>query len=1143
MNTVELLDALQERNVQLWVEGDRLRYRGPKGAMTDEFRQQISNAKDELVACIREHQANEQTSYPLSYGQRALWLLHRNEPESSAYHVAFSARIRSTVDVPSLKLALQALLDRHTALRTTFAAPEGKPRQIVHGYQELTFESCDVPGVDIEQLKELVIERYRRPFDLEAGPVFRVHLLTREECDHVLLIVVHHIATDGWSQLMLLEEFVALYDAQTSDKPSALLRSKASYEDYVRWQEELLLSSDGERLLKYWGDYLSGDLPDLELPADRPRPPAQRYRGATYSFDLSSELTLRLNESAKATGATPYMILLAGFQLLLHRYTGQQDILVGTASYGRNRPEFNDIVGYFINMLVQRGDISDDPSFLTLVGRVRESTIAAIDNQDLPFPLLVERLKPRRDPSRSPIFQACFVLHKFQHGERMQAFQISDDPELRENFAGLELSPFPISQMEGQFDLTLELIEWEDSLTGCFKYNTDLFDADTIKRMTGHLALLLEGALANPDLPISQLRILTEPEQNQLMEWNGTGTAFPSDSTFHSLFDRQADLTPDAPAVVFEGGLLTYKDLDEQANQLANHLRSLDVGPDVMVGVCVQRSLQMMVAVLAVMKAGGTFLPLDPNYPVKRLAFMIEDSEVDVVLTHSALQQLLPESGVRTICLDKDSDRKPIDAAARERPEELASAANLAYVIYTSGSTGAPKGVLVEHSGLVNVCASQWQTFGLNSNDNVLQFSSICFDAFVYEMAAALTVGATLCLADKETLLPGRPLLDFLNDREITFVVLTPSALSVLSPAELPKLHTITVAGEACSADLVTRWADGRRFFNLYGPTETTIWATVLQCQNDGRTPSIGRPIGNLSIYILDRNDQLAPVGIPGELCVSGVGVARGYLRRPELTAAKFIRDTFSDSDGRMYKTGDLARYRADGNIEFLGRIDDQVKLRGFRIELGEIEAALRKHANIREAAVAVFGSSTADRRMVAYVVATDARTPESSELRAFLADRLPDYFVPSVFVALTELPVNPNGKIDRNALPAPDSLAAGAKKRRVPPRNREERAIAAIWQKVLATDTVGVHDNFFDLGGHSLLLAEVQAQLEEVFQRKVSMVELLQCPNVESLAALFNRNSDDTSSATVARINARASRQRDAMRRRRNAGKQRPNQ
>ncbi len=1138
MSAADVLNALAERNVKLWIEGDRLRYHGPKGALTDELRVAVSASKNDLIALLRERQANEVRTYPLSHGQRALWFLHRNDPDSASYHVGFSARIRSRVDVASLTVALQTLLDRHPALRTTFAAPDGKPVQTVCGHQELLIEIADLPDMEIEELREHVVERYRRPFNLETGPVFRAHLLTRDNNDHILLLVAHHIATDGWSQLILLEELVALYEAQTTGKPVELTRGKTQYEDFVRWQQELLSGPGGDRLVDYWSSNLAGGLPDLELPTDRPRPAVQHYRGATYAFEISSSLTSQLNEFARSTGATPYMILLAGFQILLHRYTGQQDILVGTASYGRNRPEFNDIVGYFINMLVQRGDLSGDPSFLSVAERVRESTLAAMDMQDLPFSLLVEKLKPRRDPSRSPIFQVCFVLHKFQHGQRLQAFQISDDLELRENFSGLELSPFPIAQMEGQFDLTLELIEWEDLFTGCFKYNTDLFDAATIERMAGHLSALLDAAVREPELPISQLPYLTEAEESQFEEWNCTDTEFESNATFHELFERQVNLVPDAPAAAFGDAQLSYAELDEQANQLANYLRSLGVERDALVGICVERSLQLIVAVLAVLKAGGAFLPLDPNYPDKRLAFMIDDSKLDLVLTQSDLQQRFSQDGVHTICLDNREQRELIDAAMSGKPNELASSDSLAYVIYTSGSSGTPKGVLLEHRGLVNVCASQQKIFELGHNDSVLQFASISFDAFVFELAAALTAGATLYLASKNDLLPGRPLIVFLQEREISFVVLTPSALSALPKAELPRLHTVTVAGEACSAELLARWANGRRFFNLYGPTETTIWASYLLCQDDGLTPSIGRPIGNTKLYILDGNERPVAVGVTGELCIGGAGVARSYLNRPDLTAEKFISDSFSGSDGKIYKTGDLARFCPDGNVEFLGRIDEQVKVRGFRIELGEVEAALMRHPSVREAVATVIGNSSTDQRLVGYVVPVGDKAPQFSELRDFLADQLPDYFIPSAFGTLTALPVTSNGKLDRKSLPAPDSAGTSAKDRQVPPRNDAERAIANIWRRVLATESIGVHDNFFDLGGHSLLLAEVQMQLEEEFQRRVSMVDLMQFPNVASLAVQLSRELEDSSAAAV-RIQARASRQRDALRRR-NRNKQR---
>jgi amino acid adenylation domain-containing protein len=1076
-----------------------------------------SEEKRTLLKQLLRKKTAQRNSYPLSYGQQALWFLHQSAPESAAYNIASAARLLFKVNVEALRRACQALINRHPSLRTTFTKLDGKPVQEVHEYQEVWFEETDASTWTGDELNKRVREAYLHPFDLKRGPVLRVNLFTRTEQEHILLLTIHHIVFDAWSVGILIDELQQLLHSENAGTPASLPPLERTYADYVHWQSEMLAGPEGERLWAYWRKQLAGDLPVLNLPTDRPRPPVQTDHGASYTFKLSVELTQRLKELVQIEGATLYMVLMAAFQVLLHRYTGQEDILVGSPTTGRNQTEFIDIVGYFVNVIVLRAELSDNPTFKTFLSQVRHTVLAALAHQDYPFPLLVDRSSPKRDPSYSPIFQASFFLQKPPRFENLVDMLVPGETETRVNWGGFEVAPFELAQQEGQFDLILEMVEARKSLVGVFKYNTDLFDETTIARMVGHFQTLLDSIVANPEQRLSELPLLTKTEQQLLVAWNDTQTEYPQDKCIHQLFEAQVERTPEALAVVFEEQQLTYRDLNQKANQLAHYLLSLDVKPEVLVGLCVERSLDMVIGLLGILKAGGAYLPLEPAYPTTRLAFMLEEAGVPVLLTQSSLVEELPSTTAAVVCLDTES----FSPFSTDNPVSGVSSDNLAYVIYTSGSTGQPKGVLVEHKGLCNLAQAQIQKFGVQSGSRLLQFVSLSFDVAISDLVTTWCSGATLYLVNQDVLLSPTGLIRVLNDQSITHLEIPASVLGVFPAAELPALQSLIVGGETCSAALVAQWSKERRFFNVYGPTEATVCTTIAeQCQTGQGKPPIGRPIANTQVHILD--DQPVPIGVPGEIHIGGVGLARGYLNRPELTQEKFIPNPFSnDPNSRLYKTGDLARYLPDGNIEFLGRIDNQVKIRGFRIELGEIEAVLTTHPKIRECVVIVHEASQTDKRLLAYLVPHQEQIIEKTELRRFLKERLPDYMIPSAFVTLEALPLTPNGKIDRRALAqlSVDSWK-DSEESFVLPRTPEEEVLAAIWADVLGVERVGIHDNFFELGGHSLLATQVMSRIRDTFSVDLPLHHLFESPTILGLSEHLNAARRDEQPPQITPLN-----------------------
>jgi amino acid adenylation domain-containing protein len=1086
--------------------------------------------KRALLARLLREKVNAARDWsPLSHGQKALWFLYRLAPESVAYNLLYSARVHAALDVAALRRAVQALVKRYPILVATYTMRDAEPVLRLHGDRSIPVDVVDAAGWSEEELRQRVSAEGHRPFDLEQGPIMRIKLFVRSAQEAVLALTVHHIAVDFWALDILFEELGLLYIAEITAEPAQLPVVERRYSDYVQWQTEMLKGLEGEQLWDYWQHELSGELPMLNLPLDHPRPPVQTYEGATYSFPIQDDVSRRLREIANAQRTTPYTVLLAAFQLLLYRYSHQEDILLGTTALGRNRPELERVIGYLANPVVLRANFSDNPTFKGFLVRARQGILGALEHQDFPFPLLVERLQPRRDPAYSPLFQVLFIWDK------MRAY----DEQASGPFGphGIRLEPFVYGQLGAPFDLSLTIFEMGQSLSADFHYNVDLFEAETIKRMGEHFQTLLAGIAADPDRHILELPLLPQQELHQLLvTWNDTQRDYPQQATLHQLIEQQVQRTPEATAVTFADTSLSYAELNRRANQLAHKLQSAGIGPEMRVGVCMERALEMVVALLAVLKAGAAYVPLDPGYPQERLTYMLEDAQVPVLLTQTALLEHLPSYAAETICLDTfwETERDEADT----NPTSGVQPDNIAYMIYTSGSTGKPKGVMNTHRGVVNRLHWMQQEYGLAKQDSVLQKTPFSFDVSVWEFFWPLLSGARLILARPGGHQDTAYLASLIADQRITTLHFVPSMLQAfLLEPDLERCYSlkhVICSGEALPFDLQERFF--ARFanvalHNLYGPTEAAIDVTYWACQ-PGQPVTIGRPIANTQLYILDEARQPVPVGVPGELYIGGVGVARGYFNRPELTAEKFVADPFSDCpEARLFKTGDLVRYRPDGAIEFLGRVDYQVKIRGFRIELGEIEAVLAQHPGIKEVVVMAREDTTpGNKRLVAYIVPslqTQTRSQDSiqltpqeaglavEELRAFLKDRLPYYMIPAAFLFLSSLPLTPNGKADRKSLPAPDATRPELESTFVAPRTPLEEQLAAIWSSVLGLDRIGVYDNFFDLGGASIQSLEIIAKAGEA-GIPLALEMLFEFQTIAELASAVERKQSNAVAGTA---------------------------
>ncbi|RUS95289.1 hypothetical protein DSM106972_090650 [Dulcicalothrix desertica PCC 7102] len=1091
------------------------------------------------TALVPIQQANAE--YPLSYGQRSLWFLHQLTPDSPAYNIAAPIRIKADLDIPALQRAFQKLVDRHPALRTTFMAPDGEPKQQVHNFKQVYFQVENASAWSETFLNNRLVEDAYRPFDLKQGPLLRVNLFTRSTNEYILLLVVHHIIADFWSLSVLLQEMGKLYQAEKDGTTAALAPLELQYTDYAHASVQMLANAEGAKHWAYWQKQLAGELPTLNLPTDRPRPPVQTYQGASQSFKLNAELTSKLKALSRAHGTTLYTTLLAAFQVLLLRYTGQEDLLVGSPTGGRVRAELAGLIGYFVNPIVCRANLSGNPTFKEFLNQVRSKVLDAFKHQDYPFALLVERLQPTRDLSISPLFQVMFVMQKAHllHDEGLTAFALGETGA-KMSLGDLQLESLGLEQRIAQFDLTLTIAEVELELAASLEYNIDLFDTDTIYRMSEHLQTLLEEIVANPEQPVSKLPLLTAFERHQLVEWNQTQSNYPQDKCIHQLFEEQVERTPEAVAVVFEDLQITYRELNTRANKLAHYLQQLGVKPEQLVGICIDRSIEILVAFLGVLKAGGAYIPLDPQLPKQRWHSILNDSQLRVLLTQEKLLPQLPESELHKVCIDRDwgtiSQHKSDNPRCAVHPE------NLAYVIYTSGSTGKPKGVLIQHSSLSNHSCAIAKKYDINSNDRTLEFAVFSFDQAGEEIFPPLLSGATMVMRPDRIFTSIVDFVQFVEKEKLTVLNLpTPywlewtRALSQLDVYCPKSVRLVVVGMEKTQPEQLAFWRQqvgtNVKWYNAYGPTETTITATLYQpvpcAEKDiAHCVPIGRSIANTQTYILDNNLQSVPIGVPGELHIGGFGLARGYLNHPELTAQKFIPNPFSNEPGaRLYKTGDLVRYMSDGNIEFLGRIDNQVKIRGFRIELPEIEAILTQHPEVAQAVVIVQENQLNDKCLIAYVV-PKKQALTTTTLRNFLNEKLPEYMIPAIFVMLEALPFLPNGKINRRALPEPESLRPELNVAYVMPQTKIERLIAAVWQEMLQVEKVGIYDNFFELGGHSLLMVQIHSRLIAILDN-ISILDMFKYPSIHTLAKyLSNKHSEEIVSENRSRLEIRSDRQ-----------------
>jgi len=1058
---------------------------------------------------------------PVSFAQERVYFIQQLAPENSAYQFQAKIRFRGQLDVTVLHQCLDQIVQRHEIFRTTYPAVNGRLFQVINPHQPISFKVIDLqafPESEQEaEAQKLCEAELQQPFDMNQLPLVRWVLLKLSDQEHQLIHIEHHIAHDGWSFNVFLGEFMELYPAFCAGKPSPLTEPYLQFADFAHWQREWVNTAEAQAQLTYWQQKLSGSSPLLELPYHRPRPTEQTYNGDHVRMELPSDLCESLRVLSRQAGATLFMTMLGAFLVILHRYTQQDNISIGTAVANRRIHEIEKLIGMIVNNLVLRTDLSGNPTFRELLDRVRQVTLEAYANEDLPFDKVVDVLKPIRNLSYNPLFQVMFSFHD------------SAMPDL--SLPGLDISLYePLSNKSAKFDLDFLVIpRFEQSvqngakrgakgITLVLEYNSDLFDAATIQQMLEQYQILLKGIVANPEQRISELPLLTQTQQQLLVEWNQTHREYSSIKCVHELFAAQVELTPDAVAIQQAGQQLTYRQLSDRANQLAHYLQSFGVTAETLVGICVERSLEMIVGLLAILKAGGAYIPLDPAYPKERLADILEDTQLGILLTQERFQDKLADYAGKTICLD--SDWGIIAQQNTSNPISEVQLNNLAYIIYTSGSTGKPKGVMVEQRSLINFVITATHEYGINAGDNILQFASICFDTSIEEIFPCLLVGATLILRTEQILHSSDEFWQCCREWQLTVLDL-PTAYWHQLVAELThqdfripeSLRIVIIGGEEAQLEKVKHWHSSiahlpqpPQLFNSYGPTEATVVTTLHRLNSsDSDWVAIGQPISNAQVYVLDQYLQPVPIGVPGELHIGGAGLARGYWQRPQLTSEKFIENPFYNpkskiQNPKLYKTGDIARFRADGNLEYLGRVDDQVKIRGFRIELGEIETVLRQHPQVFQTVVIAREDIPGQKRLVAYIVPHQPPAT-NDELRDFLKQKLPNYMVPSAFVLLEALPMTPNRKVDYRALPAPD-LSRNAEDNFVAPQTLIEQRLAAIWSEILRLEQVGIHDNFFELGGDSILSIQVISRAQQA-GIQIAPKQLFKYQTIAELAAV----------------------------------------
>jgi len=1119
MKLIDLLTQLRALDVKLWTNEGRLHYSAPEGALTTELRTVLKQHKTEIIAFLQQVEGVNQTNLspipvtardkplPLSYGQQQLWFLQHLHPNSPAYNIPLTSHLSGQLNIPALEQSLGQLIRQHESLRTSFKLINQQPSQHIQPFTDYQLPVIDSTLVEANQQ---ITEDAIQPFDLTSGPLFRARLFRLSPTDYILYFNFHHIIFDGWSMTRFSQSLSAWYSRYSQpDTNEVTPPSEASiqYADFAVWERDYLKTA-GQASVQYWQEKLAGELPTLQLPTDHSRSATQNLEGDTYQFTLSQPLTASLKQLSQTHNVTLFVTLLTAFKTLLYRYTSQPDVVVGVPSANRSRTELEPLIGFFVNSIVYRTDVAGNPTFLELLERVREVTVEAQTHQEIPFNKVVEMVQPERNLSQQPLFQVMFVLQP-PGGEYANTLTLPNVTATT-----LEI----VENKTAKFDLTLEMFETEDGITGSIEYSTSLFKLDTIKRMAAHLYCLLDGIIANPTQKISELPLLTEAERHQiLIEWNNTAVDYPYNKCLHHLFEEQVTRTPNQTALIFptdeiETQQLTYQELNQKANQLAHYLQKQGVGPETLVGLCVERSLEMVIALLGILKAGGAYVPLDPTYPQKRLAFMLADSQTSILLTQHHLITTLPTHQATTIYLDHDWDK--ITEESITNPNTIMTADNLAYVIYTSGSTGKPKGAMNPHCAVSNRILWMQDVYQLNESDRVLQKTPFSFDVSGWEFHWPLQVGASLVIAQPEGHKDSSYLVKTIVEQQITTIHFVPSMLQIfLDDPDVQtciSLKRVICSGEALPYELQQRFFEylDTELYNLYGPTEAAIDVTYWSCNpnSERKIVPIGKPISNIQIYLLDNYLNPVPEGVAGELHIGGIGLARGYFNRPGLTAEKFITNPYQNNTTytHLYKTGDLARYLSDGNIEYLGRLDNQVKLRGFRIELGEIENFLEQIDSIQQAVVLVSEDTPTNKRLVAYLCCNQQPLPSAKELRNYLINLVPNYMIPATFVVLEKFPLMPNGKINRRALPKPEFSQLELSESYVAPRNMVEELLVGIWMPILGLERIGIYDDFFVLGGHSLQVAQIVFQLKQIFQVELSVRQFFETPTIAKLAELI---------------------------------------
>jgi amino acid adenylation domain-containing protein len=1130
----ELLSELRQRDVKLWLEGERLRYRAAKDSLTPELLTELKTQKAEIINFLRQitTAANSQIppivacerngNLPLSFGQQRIWFLHQFEPNSSSNNMPVVVRFTGNLNVAVLEESLKEVVRRHEVLRTTFPAVNGKPTQVIATDVSLTLPIIDLRQVPDEKREAeallLATKEAHQPFDLANGPILRLLLLRLSDREHLLIWNMHCIVCDGASSDLFYQDFTTIYKALSAGKASPLTPLPVQYADFTNWQYQWLQGEVLESQVNYWKQKLEGNLPIIELPYDHPRPHGvQTYRGDRAALLLSKTLNHALTDLSQKWGVTLFMTLLTVFELLLYRYSGQEDLLISFASASRGQVETERLIGFFSNTLVMRGNLAGNPTFRQLLDRVRKDCLEAYSHQDLPFERLIEELKPEQQSrNSSSLFQVKFSLNPpWSNGRGMGAVQLPD-------LTITSLFGY-IYHGKTKYDLTLVLREQDNGLGMVFDYNAEMFDASTIERMLGHFKTLLEGIVANPDQPISELPLLTAGEQHQvLVDWHGKQADYPQNTCIHQWFEAQVKRTPNNIAVSFENQQLTYQELNQRANQLAHYLQTLGVKSGVLVGLYLEPSLEMIVGLLGILKAGGTYVSIVQTSGQESLAFILEDAQISLVLTQSLLVDKFSEYQAQVICLD--SDWESIAVHANENPAYYITDQTLACVMYVSGGNGKPNGIAITHRNLVTHSLAISDTWELTQSDRLLLISSISCDSFIESLFPTWIAGAIAIIQPQELQNSTAQFFSFIAQKQITVVNLPTSFWYELvnetsvSPQTLPvNLRLVMVGGEKVSRNAYLTWVEkvGKqvRWLNSYGSLETTLTTTVYdpatatEASNTRSEIPIGRAIANTKIYILDQRSQLLPSGVTGEIYISGIGVAQGYFNLTELTSEKFIPNPFSSESGAyLYKSGDLGRYLSDGNIEFIGRRDNQAKIRGFRIELTEIETILGQYPGVQETVVIVKEDVPGDKHLVAYLSPKQGETFGSEQLLSFLQQKLPEHLLPSAFVIVDSLPLNANGQVDRKALPALNPNNSEIEKTFATAENPLQLQLTEIWENVLGVHPIGITDNFFDLGGHSLLAVRLFSQIEKIAGKNLALSILLQAPTIEQLANIVER-------------------------------------